>query len=264
MQEKACSKTCTSKDCKNCTKKAQNPNNNIGHIIAIASGKGGVGKSTVTSLLARKLAKAGNRVGILDGDITGPSIPKMFGLGTGIEVTDMGMEPAVSSEGIKIMSMNLLLDNEEDPVLFRGPILGQAIIQFFDEVNWGVLDYLLIDMPPGTGDVPLTVYQSIPIEGVIIVTSPQQLVKMIVMKAYNMAEKMNIPVIGLVENYSYFKCPDCNKEYKIFGESDIDELAYELATKVIAKIPITAELATSGDSGNMNCDLIEFDLEELK
>lgn len=269
MSEKSCSSTCTSKDCKNCAKNNNNiqpefhPDKNIKHVIAIASGKGGVGKSTVTALIARKLAKAGYRVGILDGDITGPSIPKMFGIYSGIEVTEKGMEPATSAEGIKIISMNLLLDNEEDPVLFRGPILGQAIMQFWNDVNWGELDYLLIDMPPGTGDVPLTVYQSIPIDGVVIVTSPQQLVKMIVMKAYNMAEKMNVPVLGLVENYSYFKCPDCNKEYKIFGESNIDELAYELATKVLSKLPITPELAAGADMGAFDCDLIEFDLEEL-
>ena len=269
MSDKACSSTCTSKDCKNCAKNKENqqpefsPDRNIKHIIAIASGKGGVGKSTVTSLIARKLAKAGYCVGILDGDITGPSIPKMFGLLSGIEVTDKGMEPAVSVEGIKIISMNLLLDNEEDPVLFRGPILGQAIMQFYNDVNWGDLDYLLIDMPPGTGDVPLTVYQSLPIDGVVIVTSPQQLVKMIVMKAYNMAEKMNIPVIGLVENYSYFECPDCNKKYKIFGESNIDELAYELAVKVLAKLPIVPEMANGADVGAFNPDLVEFDLEGI-
>ena len=269
MSEKSCSSTCTSKDCKNCAKNQNNnvpefkPDKNIKHVIGIASGKGGVGKSTVTSLIARKLAKAGYKVGILDGDITGPSIPKMFGLVSGIEVTEKGMEPAVSVEGIKIISMNLLLDNEEDPVLFRGPILGQAIMQFWNDVNWGDLDYLLIDMPPGTGDVPLTVYQAIPVDGVVIVTSPQQLVKMIVMKAYNMAEKMNVPVLGLVENYSYFKCPDCDKEYKIFGESKIDELAYELATKVIAKLPILPQMATGADMGSFDCDLIELDVEVL-
>lgn len=237
--------------------------NNIKKVIAIASGKGGVGKSTVTSVIARKLANEGYAVGILDGDITGPSIPKMFGINAGIEVSEKGMEPAVSKEGIKIISMNLLLDNEEDPVLFRGPILGKSILQFWKDVNWGELDYLLIDMPPGTGDVPLTVYQSLPISGVVIVTSPQQLVKMIVMKAYNMAEKMNVPVLGLVENYSYFECPDCGKEYKIFGESNIDELAYELATEVIAKLPITPELAAGADMGDFDCNTINMNLDRI-
>lgn len=269
MSESKCSSTCTSHDCKNCShnKEKKQPEftmeNNIKNVIGIASGKGGVGKSTVTSLIARKLAELGYKVGILDGDITGPSIPKMFGLKGNIEVGERGMEPLVSKEGIKVISMNLLLDNEEDPVFFRGPILGQAVMQFFNEVNWGELDYLLVDMPPGTGDVPLTVYQSLPISGVVIVTSPQQLVKMIVMKAYYMAQKMNVPVIGLVENYSYFECDDCGKRYEIFGKSTIDEVGEELGVPVIGKLPIVPALAEAADMGDADYSRINIDIERI-
>lgn len=271
MSEKQCNKSgCTSHDCKNC---AHNQNreenisfencNNIRNVIGIVSGKGGVGKSTVTALIARKLANAGYKVGILDGDITGPSIPKMFGLSGTVEVSNYGMEPAVSAEGIKVISMNLLLDNEEDPVVFRGPILASAINQFWNEVNWGELDYLLVDMPPGTGDVPLTVYQSLPVTGIVIVTSPQELVQMIVMKAYNMAEKMKVPVLGLVENYSYFECPDCNKRYNIFGTSHIEEMASDLGTEIIARLPIIPEAARMADDGVDGFDTIEVNLEPI-
>ena len=269
MSDSKCSSTCTTHDCKNCSHKSEDNkvsygiDNNIKKVIGIASGKGGVGKSTVTSLIARKLADKGYKVGILDGDITGPSIPKMFGLTGYIDMGEKGMEPLVSKEGIKIISMNLLLDNEEDPVLFRGPILGQAVMQFWKDVNWGELDYLLIDMPPGTGDVPLTVYQSIPINGVVIVTSPQQLVKMIVMKAYNMAEKMCVPVVGLVENYSYFECEDCGRRYEVFGESTIDDIAQELSVKVIGKLPIVPALARLADMGSADYSKINIDLEGI-
>lgn len=271
MSERQCNNSsCTSNDCKNCAhknahlnKQEKINNNNIRNVIGIVSGKGGVGKSTVTSLVARKLASQGYRVGILDGDITGPSIPKMFGLSGQLEVNEVGMVPMITQEGIKIVSMNLLLENEEDPVVFRGPILAQAILQFYNESDWGELDYLLIDMPPGTGDVPLTVYQSLPVSGIVIVTSPQELVKMIVMKACNMAEKMNIKVLGLVENYSYFECEDCGKRYNIFGESKIDELAEQLGTKVIAKLPIVPQIAQNADTGISVCDRIEMDLETI-
>lgn len=271
MSERQCNNSnCSATDCKNCAYKNSNinkqepvNNNNIHNVIGIVSGKGGVGKSTVTSLLARKLASEGYKVGILDGDITGPSIPKMFGLKGQLEMNESLMIPMVSSEGIKVVSMNLLLENEEDPVVFRGPILAQAILQFFNETDWGELDYLLIDMPPGTGDVPLTVYQSLPVSGIVIVTSPQDLVKMIVMKACNMADKMKIRVLGLVENYSYFECPDCGKRYNIFGDSRIDELAEQTGTKVIAKLPVMSQIAQNADSGVSICDGIDMDLETI-
>ena len=205
---------CSSKGgCNVIPKEKLNEYSHIGKVIGIVSGKGGVGKSTVTSLIARKLVAEGKRVGIMDADLTGPSIPKMFGIKGQMYGTSMGMEPAVSEEGIKIVSMNLLLETEESTVILRGPVLAGVIKQFWSEVNWGDLDYLLIDMPPGTGDIPLTIYQSIPVDGIVIVTSPQDLVRMIVMKAYNMAEQMNIKVLGLVENYSYFVCPDCNARH---------------------------------------------------
>ena len=272
MSERQCNNSnCSSNDCKNCAHKNAHANkqqqfqnnNHIRNVIGIVSGKGGVGKSTVTSLIARKLAAKGYKVGILDGDITGPSIPKMFGLSGQLEVNESGMVPMASKEGIKVVSMNLLLENEEDPVVFRGPILAQAILQFYNESDWGDLDYLLIDMPPGTGDVPLTVYQALPVSGIVIVTSPQELVKMIVMKACNMAEKMNIKVLGLVENYSYFECADCGKRYNIFGDSRIDELAEQTGTKVIAKLPIMPQIAQNADSGNSICEELDMDLETI-
>ncbi len=243
--------SCASKgSCNTIPKEKLNAYSNIKKVIGIVSGKGGVGKSTVTSIIARKLANEGHSVGIMDADITGPSIPKMFGVhGQLYGTEEMGIEPAVSAEGIKIMSMNLLLDTEEDTVILRGPVLAGVVKQFWTDVHWGELDYLLIDMPPGTGDIPLTIYQSLPVDGIVIVTSPQELVRMIVMKAYNMAEKMSIPVLGLVENYSYFTCTDCGSRLKIFGESGIDDLAAELNTTVIAKLPVTPKLAEAADSG---------------
>lgn len=244
-------------DCANCGEKCSksiekevlNKASKIKHVIGIVSGKGGVGKSTVTALMASKLSELGYRVGIMDADITGPSIPKMFGVSGQLYGTELGIDPAIGGNGIKMVSMNLLLDAEEDPVILRGPVLAGVIKQFWTDVNWGELDYLLIDMPPGTGDVPLTVYQSLPVDGIVIVTSPQELVKMIVMKAYNMASTMNIPVLGLVENYSYYKCPDCGREEKIFGESGIDELAAGINIPVIAKLPIMPAVARSADEG---------------
>lgn len=222
---------------------------NINKVIGIISGKGGVGKSTVTSALARQLVAKGYKVGIMDADILGPSIPRMFNLTGKVEVNDGKIEPLVSEEGIKIMSMNLLLDSEETPVLYRGPLIASIIRQFWGDVLWGDLDYLLIDMPPGTGDVALTVYQNVQINGVIMVTSPQSLVEMIVMKAVNMAAKMYVPLLGIVENYSYFKCPDCDKVHYIYGESKIEELADRLNTKVLARFPIMPEIASAADDG---------------
>ena len=258
-------------ECGSCSKKGScpswkeplNEHSSIKNVIGIISGKGGVGKSTVTSILARKLTKMGYRVGILDADITGPSIPKMFGIEGKAEALGDYIRPAVTSEGIRVISMNLLLDDMETPVLYRGPIISSFVKQFWSNVIWGELDYMLIDMPPGTGDVPLTVYQSLPIDGVIMVTSPQNLVKMIVMKAVNMAEKMNIPLLGIVENYSFFTCPDCGKEYRIFGESSIEELAFELNTEVIAKLPILPEIALAADSGSSFFDSLDIDMSPI-
>lgn len=229
----------------------QNKNSNIKHVIAVMSGKGGVGKSFVTASLATALNKKGYKVGILDADITGPSIPKMFGVHGQIYSTEDGGIPKESKNGIKIMSINLLLDDETQPVIWRGPVIAQAVEQFWTDMMWGDIDYMLVDMPPGTGDVPLTVFQSLPIDGTVIVTSPQELVSMIVKKAYNMTTMMDIPVIGLVENYSYIVCPNCGEEIKVFGESGIDETAKELDVPVLAKIPINPMVAKASDDGDI-------------
>ena len=202
-----------------------NAMSNVKHVIGIVSGKGGVGKSFVTASLANRMAAKGYKVGILDADITGPSIPKMYGLKGAAQGDESGILPMETANGIKVISVNLLLPTEETPVIWRGPILANMVKQFWTDVIWGDIDYLFVDMPPGTGDVPLTVFQSLPVDGIVIVSSPQDLVKMIVKKAFNMAEMMNIPVLGIVENYSYVKCPDCGKEIKVFGESHIDEIA---------------------------------------
>ena len=212
-------------------------------VIGIVSGKGGVGKSMVTASLARLMKEQGFEVGILDADITGPSIPKMYGVHDKAMGSDVGMFPCVAQDGTRIMSVNLLLEEEDAPVIWRGPVIAGVVKQFWNEVLWGDLDFLFVDMPPGTGDVPLTVFQSLPLDGVVIVTSPQDLVQMIVKKAYNMANMMNIPVLGIVENYSYLKCPDCGKEIKVFGESHIDDIAADLGIPVLGKMPIDAELA---------------------
>lgn len=226
-----------------------NPLSSVKKVIGIVSGKGGVGKSFVTASLAVAMRKAGYEVGILDADITGPSIPKMFGVHGPAYGTDDGVEAMPAEDGTKMMSINLLVDNEEEPVIWRGPVIAGAVKQFWTDVIWGDLDYLFVDMPPGTGDVPLTVFQSIPVDGIIVVTSPQELVQMIVKKAYNMAEMMNIPVLGIVENFSYVKCPDCGRELKIFGESHVDEVAAELNIPVFGKLPIEPEMAKAADAG---------------
>ena len=222
---------------------------NIKRVIGIVSGKGGVGKSTVTCALARQLAGMGYKVGIMDADITGPSIPRMMGIDERCEESDMGIMAPESAEGIKVMSMNLLLQNENDAVIWRGPVIANFVKQFYSDVCWGELDFLLVDMPPGTGDVPLTVFQSLPVDGIVLVTSPQSLVSMIVKKAYNMALKMDIPVLGIIENYSYYKCPDCGRVEKIFGESHIDEEAQAIGVPVLAKLPINPALAQAADEG---------------
>ena len=252
--------SCTKSSCEGCPSHnggpqsflvEQNKFSNIKHVIGVVSGKGGVGKSFVTSSLAVNMAKKGYKVGILDADITGPSIPKMFGAHDQILGDENGlMHPYETKEGIKLISVNLLMDNEEDPVIWRGPVIAGVVKQFWNETAWGDIDYLFVDMPPGTGDVPLTVFQSLPVDGVVIVTSPQDLVQMIVEKAYNMAKKMNIPVLGLVENYSYLECPDCGRKISVFGESHIDEVAEELGVPVIGKMPIDASLAEAVENEN--------------
>lgn len=226
----------------------------VKHVYAIMSGKGGVGKSMVTSLLASKFMQMGKKVAILDADITGPSIPKAFGIeGQRVAATEDGslMFPVESANGIQIMSANLLLENATDPIIWRGAMIATAVKQFYEETLWQDVDYMFVDMPPGTGDVPLTVFQSLPVDGIVIVTSPQELVSMIVAKAVNMAKKMAIPVVGIVENMSYLECPDCHKRMQVFGESHIDEIAKEFGLKVLAKVPIDPAFASLMDSGHI-------------
>lgn len=224
----------------------------VKHVIGIVSGKGGVGKSFVTGALASAMAKKGYRVGILDADITGPSIPKMYGLHGPAVGDERGVLPIPTKDGIKVMSINLLVDDEEAPMVWRGPVIAGTVKQFWSEVYWGDIDYLFVDMPPGTGDVPLTVFQSLPVEQVIVVTSPQDLVSLIVKKAYNMAGMMSIPVLGLIENYSYLVCPHCGNKIPVFGESTIDETANELGTEVLAKLPLNPEFAKIVDAGKFD------------
>ncbi len=246
-----CSQKCSEADKASLLAKA-NPGSRIRRIIGVVSGKGGVGKSSVTTMLAVAMRRRGYRVGILDADATGPSIPKAFGLHTGTIVGDEnGMVPAETASGIRVMSVNLLVDEEEKPVVWRGPVIAGVITQFYTDVAWGDVDYLFIDMPPGTGDVPLTVFQSLPVDGIVIVTSPQELVSMIVQKALTMADLMHIPVLGLVENFSYFVCPDCGKEHHIFGESHIEEIAKKNGTRVLAKLPFDRSVAALSDSGEV-------------
>lgn len=223
--------------------------NNIKHVLAVVSGKGGVGKSMTASMLAVLLKRMGRNVGILDADITGPSIPKTFGIRSRAYQNEIGILPAETETGIKVMSINLLLEEGDMPVLWRGPVIAGAVKQFWQDVVWGDLDYLIIDCPPGTGDVPLTVFQSIAIDGIIIVTSPQELVGMIVDKAVKMAEMMNVPILGIVENMSYFKCPDCGGIHHIFGESQIEAIAAKHNIPVVCKLPIDPAIAAKCDRG---------------
>lgn len=235
----------------------------VKRVIAVLSGKGGVGKSLVTGALAVELARGGAKVGVLDADITGPSIPKMMGM-SGRHAGALGklLLPEISAHGIKVMSSNLLLEHETDPVLWRGPVIAGAIRQFWSETSWGPLDYLLVDMPPGTGDVALTVFQSLPVDGIVIVTSPQDLVSMIVAKAVNMAEKMNVPVLGVVENMSYVTCPDCGKKIEVFGKSKLDAVAGEYQVDVLGRVPIDPALAAACDAGTFENELPEGLLPE--
>ena len=248
-------------------KEPMNAASNVKKVIGVVSGKGGVGKSFVTASLAAAMNRAGYKVGIMDADITGPSIPKMFGIHGQVYGTDDGMVPMETENGIKIMSINLLLDDEEAPVIWRGPVIAGVVKQFWNETVWGDMDYLFVDMPPGTGDVPLTVFQSLPVDGIVIVTSPQELVQMIVKKAYNMAEMMHVPVLGLVENFSYLKCPDCGKEIKLFGESHIDDVAKELGIPVFGKLPLDPAFAEQADKGafaTMENAYLDAGVEKLK
>lgn len=255
MSEENNNNGCSGESCAGCSHAADceskktdfsvpaNAYSSVKRVIGVISGKGGVGKSLVTASLARMMKEKGYNVGILDADITGPSIPKMYGVHEMARGSEEGIFPCIAKDGTRIMSVNLLLEEEDAPVIWRGPVIAGVVKQFWSDVIWDDLDYLFVDMPPGTGDVPLTVFQSLPVDGVVIVTSPQDLVQMIVKKAYNMAKQMNIPVLGIVENYSYVKCPDCGKEIKVFGESHIEEIAEELGVPVLGKMPIDQEIA---------------------
>lgn len=236
-------------------------------VIAVVSGKGGVGKSLVSGLIAVELNRRGKKVGIIDADITGPSIPKMFGIHDSAYESPYGILPAESENGIKVMSLNLLVEKEDTPVFWRGPVLAGTVKQFWSDVYWDELDYLLIDMPPGTGDIPLTVYQSLPIDGIVIVTSPQDLVSLIVKKAYNMATAMNVPILGFVENYSYVTCPDCGKKFSIFGESKLDEISKELGVKVLDRLPIDPLITKACDEGlveSVRAGLVDGSIKEIE
>ena len=254
----SCSGNCSSCGSASCgDRKAEsllaelNPNAKVKKVIAVVSGKGGVGKSTVTSMLAVAMARKGKRVGVLDADITGPSAPTAFGVNECQGANEDGIFPAVTRGGIQVMSINLLLDNPYDPVVWRGPVIAGAVKQFWTDVIWEDVDYMFVDMPPGTGDVPLTVFQSLPVDGIVIVTSPQDLVSMIVAKAVKMAKMMNIPVLGFVENYSYLECPDCGKKISVFGKSHLDEIAAQFELPVLARLPIDPKVAEAYDSGLM-------------
>jgi len=246
----SCSENCAErKEKKNDFSEKPHEMSSIKKVIGVVSGKGGVGKSLVTSMLAVTMNRMGYNTAILDADVTGPSIPKAFGIREKATGSEFGLFPVKSKTGIEIMSINLLLENDTDPVVWRGPIIGNTVKQFWTDVIWSDVDFMFIDMPPGTGDVPLTVFQSIAVDGIIVVTSPQELVSMIVSKAVRMAEMMNIPIVGLVENMSYFKCPDCGKEHKIFGDSHIDEIAEKHNLKVLAKLPVNPKISAACDKG---------------
>ena len=246
---------------------ALNPKSSVKKVIAVVSGKGGVGKSTVTSMLAVSMARKGHKVGILDADITGPSVPTAFGVTECQGANEDGLYPALTSSGIQVMSINLLLDDPASPVVWRGPVIAGAVKQFWTDVIWEDVDYMFVDMPPGTGDVPLTVFQSLPVDGIVIVTSPQDLVSMIVSKAVKMANMMHIPVLGFVENYSYLECPDCGKKISVFGESHLDEIAAQFGLDVLARLPIDPKVAEAFDGGMMetvNTDALASAVEAVE
>ena len=245
-----CGASCSSREQPQSLQEPMNPNSDVRNVIAVVSGKGGVGKSLVTSLMACEMKDANTNTAILDADITGPSIPKVFGLDSArAEGSEAGILPQVSAGGVELMSVNLLLDDTSAPVIWRGPVIAGVVKQFWSEVCWGDVDYMFVDMPPGTGDVPLTVFQSLPIKGIIIVTSPQELVGLIVEKAVRMAEMMSVPVLGIVENMSYYQCPDCGTRHSIFGVSHLEEIAARHGITNIARIPISPAIATSCDMG---------------
>ena len=266
-----CSQSCSSRTEPQDLHEKLNDLSSVKKVIAVVSGKGGVGKSLVTSAMAVELNRRGHKTAILDADITGPSIPKAFGVKTRAKGSELGILPETTKTGIDIMSVNLLLEHDTDPVVWRGPVIAGTVKQFWSDVIWKDVDYMFVDMPPGTGDVPLTVFQSIRHDGIIVVTSPQELVCMIVSKAVKLAELMNVPILGLVENMSYFKCPDCGREHKIFGESHIEDIAREYGTRVLAKVPLDDSLAKSVDTGtvelfvgdwfNSAADIIEDELK---
>ena len=251
-----CSHNCSdcASDCADRTemmKEKLNEHSSVKKVIGVVSGKGGVGKSLVTSLLASGMQRRNHQTAVLDADITGPSIPKIFGLhGTAIG-TDEGILPKESSRGTKIISTNFLLEDETDPVIWRGPVLAGVVKQFWTDVYWDNIDYMFVDMPPGTGDVPLTVFQSLPIDGIVVVTSPQELVGMIVEKAVKMAKMLNIPVLGLVENMAYFECPNCHERHEIFGSSNVEEAAKQYNIPSIAKLPIDQKIPRLSDEGKV-------------
>ena len=254
----SCSQNCSERD----LKKAPHELSKIKKVIGIVSGKGGVGKSLTTAMLAVTAARNGFKTAIMDADITGPSIPKMFGITEKATGSEMGIFPVLSKKGIEIMSMNLLLENDTEPVIWRGPVIAGAVLQFWTDVIWNDVDYMFVDMPPGTGDVPLSIYQSVPLDGIVLVTTPQDLVSMIVRKAAVMAEKMNIPILGIVENMSYVVCPDCGKKIAIFGESRVDELAKEFGVQTVVRVPFDPALTKCADQGLI--ELFEGDyLDEM-
>lgn len=247
-------------DCESCSGSCGEPESllkkpheksTIRKVIGVISGKGGVGKSLVTSMLATEMQKRGNHCAILDADITGPSIPKAFGLRGKLVGDEDGVYPMPTKTGIQVCSVNLLLDDVTDPVVWRGPIIAGSVQQFWQEIIWEDVDFMFVDMPPGTGDVPLTVFQSLPVDGIVIMTSPQELVSMVVTKAVKMAEMMNIPILGIIENYSYLECPDCGKKISVFGESHVDEIAKGHGLEVLAKLPIDPKLAAACDAGTL-------------
>lgn len=255
----SCGSDCSDRNAPQSFLAEPHPMSSIKKIIGVVSGKGGVGKSLVTELLAVGMNRRGKKTGILDADITGPSIPKAFGLDQKAHGNDQGILPATTKTGIDIMSINLLLENTSDPVIWRGPVIAGAVKQFYTDVVWADIDTMFVDMPPGTGDVPLTVFQSLPVDGIIVVTSPQELVSMIVEKAVKMARMMNIPVIGIVENMSYAECPDCGRKINVFGESHINEIALSHGLSVLGRLPIDPALAAMVDAG----DIENFDKDWL-
>lgn len=255
----SCGSDCSDRNAPQSFLAEPHPMNSIKKIIGVVSGKGGVGKSLVTELLAVGMNRRGKKTGILDADITGPSIPKAFGLDQKANGNDQGILPATTKTGIDIMSINLLLENTSDPVIWRGPVIAGAVKQFYTDVVWADIDTMFVDMPPGTGDVPLTVFQSLPVDGIIVVTSPQELVSMIVEKAVKMARMMNIPILGIVENMSYAECPDCGRKINVFGESHINEIALSHGLSVLGRLPIDPALAAMVDAG----DIENFDKDWL-